>query len=183
MRDELTAGLSRLVAQIDPAAAAMPADPQPLPDPRYATPFTGIYWQVEDLSSIAKTLAGARGGTWRRSRVRGPTAPGEQVPRFPVPTGSRCRRWSEVHPVPDGDRSSVVPHHRGGGPGLPRPVDPPLRQGGSQSALADTRRDADPRRVAAGARGPEAAGAAARGIEAIRRVAGESDARRATRAR
>lgn len=50
MRDGLTASLNRLVAQIDPASA----DPVPsdaLPDPRYGTPFSGVYWQVEAVDS------------------------------------------------------------------------------------------------------------------------------------
>lgn len=55
MRETLNAGLNRLVARIDPAAAVpVPADP--LPDPRYATPLSGVYWQVEDLRT---------GASWR----------------------------------------------------------------------------------------------------------------------
>lgn len=52
MRDGLTASLNRLVAQIDPDAAE-PIRPDALPDPRYATPLSGVYWQVEDLDSGA----------------------------------------------------------------------------------------------------------------------------------
>lgn len=49
MREGLTAGLNRLVAQIEPGQAEIvPANP--LPDPRYATPLSGLYWQIEDLA-------------------------------------------------------------------------------------------------------------------------------------
>lgn len=73
MRDGLTASLNRLVAQIDPAAAdPVPADA--LPDPRYGTPFSGVYWQVEAIAS---------GETWRSRSLwdhvldtSGATAPG-----------------------------------------------------------------------------------------------------------
>lgn len=51
----LVASLNRLVAQIDPFAPT-PVPQDALPDPRYATPFSGIYWQVEDMAS---------GETWR----------------------------------------------------------------------------------------------------------------------
>ena len=46
----LVASLNRLVAQIDPFAT-QPVPEDALPDPRYATPFSGIYWQVEDTAS------------------------------------------------------------------------------------------------------------------------------------
>lgn len=55
MRDGLTASLNRLVAQIDPLAA-VPVQADALPDPRYATPLSGLYWQVELV---------ATGETWR----------------------------------------------------------------------------------------------------------------------
>lgn len=55
MRDTLVASLNRLVARIDPAAT-VPVPSDPLPDPRYATPLSGVYWQVEDLST---------GASWR----------------------------------------------------------------------------------------------------------------------
>ncbi len=55
MRDGLTASLNRLVAQIDPAAAE-PVLSDALPDPRYGTPLSGIYWQVEEVTT---------GETWR----------------------------------------------------------------------------------------------------------------------
>jgi signal transduction histidine kinase len=46
----LVASLNRLVAQIDPFAP-VPVAQEALPDPRYATPFSGLYWQVEDVAS------------------------------------------------------------------------------------------------------------------------------------
>ena len=49
VRADLSAGLSRMVAALDPEAPAMFDDPQPLPDPRYETPLSGVYWQVEDI--------------------------------------------------------------------------------------------------------------------------------------
>ncbi len=48
----LVASLNRLVAQIDPFAP-VPVPEDALPDPRYATPFSGLYWQVEDIASGA----------------------------------------------------------------------------------------------------------------------------------
>ncbi len=50
MRVGLTASLNRLVAQID-AGAAEPVAADTLPDPRYATPLSGVYWQVEELGT------------------------------------------------------------------------------------------------------------------------------------
>ena len=50
MRDGLTASLNRLVAQIDPVSEE-PVSGDALPDPRYGTPLSGIYWQVETPGS------------------------------------------------------------------------------------------------------------------------------------
>ena len=50
VKGDLEAALSRLVALIDPTAA-QPAISAPLPDPRYDTPLSGRYWQIEDLDS------------------------------------------------------------------------------------------------------------------------------------
>lgn len=85
MRDGLTASLNRLVAQIDPASA----DPVPsdaLPDPRYGTPFSGVYWQVEAVDSgetwrsrslwdhvLDTSAATAPGGTERFGTLAGPS--------------------------------------------------------------------------------------------------------------
>jgi len=55
MRQGLTASLNRLVAQIEPAQVE-PLPASPLPDPRYQTPISGIYWQVEDVNGT---------GIWR----------------------------------------------------------------------------------------------------------------------
>lgn len=49
VRLDLEADFNRLVALLDPAAQP-PALHQPMPDPRYATPFSGFYWQVRDLA-------------------------------------------------------------------------------------------------------------------------------------
>jgi signal transduction histidine kinase len=49
MRQGLTASLNRLVAQIEPTLT-QPVPDSPLPDPRYDTPLSGIYWQVEDAA-------------------------------------------------------------------------------------------------------------------------------------
>lgn len=79
----LVASLNRLVAQIDPFAG-VPVPENALPDPRYATPFSGIYWQVEDLSSntawrsrslwdqVLPTGAGPGGGEERFITINGP---------------------------------------------------------------------------------------------------------------
>ncbi len=49
-RQDLEAVLSRLVAVIVPTTPA-PSLSVPLPDPRYATPFGGRYWQIEALDN------------------------------------------------------------------------------------------------------------------------------------
>ena len=49
-RADLEAALSRLAAVIVPAEAA-PRLSTPLPDPRYATPFGGRYWQIQALDN------------------------------------------------------------------------------------------------------------------------------------
>lgn len=46
VRADLVANLNRLVAAIEPAEPTMIAA-NPLPDPRYDTPLSGVYWQVE----------------------------------------------------------------------------------------------------------------------------------------
>jgi signal transduction histidine kinase len=48
VRADLDATLTRLAAVIDPATR-IAALTQPLQDPRYETPFGGLYWQVTDL--------------------------------------------------------------------------------------------------------------------------------------
>lgn len=49
-RDDLMTTRNRLVAAIAPAPVAAHLE-QTLTDPRYATPFGGLYWQVENLNS------------------------------------------------------------------------------------------------------------------------------------
>jgi signal transduction histidine kinase len=51
-RSDLQANLSRIVAAIDPDSSE-PIGEGPLTDPRYDTPLSGTYWQVEDLDSGA----------------------------------------------------------------------------------------------------------------------------------
>ena len=48
VRSDLSATLTRLVAVVDPTAPVTTLT-EPLQDPRYATPFGGLYWQVVDL--------------------------------------------------------------------------------------------------------------------------------------
>ena len=83
MRAGLTASLNRLVAQIEPAASE-PVRSDPLPDPRYETPMSGAYWQIEAL---------ADGSNWRSRSLfdhvldtAGATAPGG-VERFSTVAG------------------------------------------------------------------------------------------------
>ena len=47
-RADLAANLSRLVALVDPETGQSPS--QPLADPRYEIPLSGIYWQVDDVT-------------------------------------------------------------------------------------------------------------------------------------
>jgi signal transduction histidine kinase len=49
-REDMEAALSRLAAVIVPTTA-VPSLSVPLPDPRYATPFGGRYWQIEALDN------------------------------------------------------------------------------------------------------------------------------------
>jgi signal transduction histidine kinase len=56
VRTELSAGLMRLIAVIDPESP-VPEISEPLPDAAYATPFSGRYWQIEalDTGEIARS--------------------------------------------------------------------------------------------------------------------------------
>ncbi|MGV3490665.1 MAG: sensor histidine kinase [Devosia sp.] len=87
MRQGLTASLNRMVAQIEPTLA-QPVPDDPLPDPRYETQLSGVYWQIEDVASgtawrsrslwdVVLTTAGvtAADGTERFVTLDGP---GEQ---------------------------------------------------------------------------------------------------------
>lgn len=49
-RADLEASLNRIIAEIDPEATP-PVPDGPLTDPRYDTPLSGLYWQVQDLES------------------------------------------------------------------------------------------------------------------------------------
>lgn len=49
-RSDLQAGFDRIVAEIDPDATD-PLPDNPLTDPRYDTPLSGVYWQVEDVTT------------------------------------------------------------------------------------------------------------------------------------
>jgi signal transduction histidine kinase len=49
-RSDLQASLDRIVAEIDPDSTE-PIAEGPLRDPRYDTPLSGVYWQVEDIES------------------------------------------------------------------------------------------------------------------------------------
>ena len=49
-RDDLQASLDRLSAAVDPHAVDL-ALPEPLADPRYDTPLSGLYWQISDLDT------------------------------------------------------------------------------------------------------------------------------------
>lgn len=83
VQEGLAASLNRLVAQIDPFTNP-PVPENPLPDPRYATPFSGIYRQVEDTASgqawrsrslwdqVLATGGGPGGGEERFITVIGP---------------------------------------------------------------------------------------------------------------
>ena len=83
VQEGLVASLNRLVAQIDPFTNP-PVPEDALPDPRYATPFSGIYWQVENTASgevwrsrslwdqVLATGAGPGGGEERFITVSGP---------------------------------------------------------------------------------------------------------------
>lgn len=51
-RADMDAALTRLAAVIEPATET-PTLTTPLPDPRYATPFGGRYWQIEAVDSGA----------------------------------------------------------------------------------------------------------------------------------
>lgn len=50
VRDDLEAGMTRLIALIDLGAPALSLT-APLPDPRYDTPLGGRYWQIVDVAS------------------------------------------------------------------------------------------------------------------------------------
>jgi signal transduction histidine kinase len=50
VRADLVANLNRLVAAIDPAGPTLITE-SPLPNPRYDTPLSGAYWQIEEPST------------------------------------------------------------------------------------------------------------------------------------
>lgn len=55
----LTRQLDQLTAQLDFDARGRPAiDPQALSDPRWQTPFSGLYWQLDQISQDHQTRAG-----------------------------------------------------------------------------------------------------------------------------
>ncbi len=56
-RAELNASLTRLIALIVPDSA-VPSLSEPLADPRYSVPFSGVYWQIQDIET--GTLARSR---------------------------------------------------------------------------------------------------------------------------
>lgn len=102
MRAGLTASLNRLVAQIEPAAAE-PVRADALPDPRYETPMSGAYWQVEALPD---------GGNWRSRSLfdhvlatAGATAPGgvEHFSTIPGPGGQSLSAMVREVSFADGD--------------------------------------------------------------------------------
>jgi signal transduction histidine kinase len=49
-RDDLAASLDRLIAAIDPDNVDL-AGQAPLADPRYDTPLSGVYWQIDDRNT------------------------------------------------------------------------------------------------------------------------------------
>ena len=105
VRDGLVASLNRLTAIIDPGATPPVAD-DALPDPRYATPFSGVYWQVEEplagsvwrsrslWDQVLATSDHANGGSEHFTTLPGPgghslSALLREV-RFTTPAGKRA---------------------------------------------------------------------------------------------
>lgn len=85
VRADLVANLNRLVAAIDPAGPNLIAE-SPLPDPRYDTPLSGAYWQIEELGTdtvwrsqslldvvLDTSRQATNGGTETFGTVAGPT--------------------------------------------------------------------------------------------------------------
>ncbi len=55
----LTQQLDQLTAQLEFDAQGQPLiDPQALSDPRWQTPFSGLYWQIDQISPNQQTRAG-----------------------------------------------------------------------------------------------------------------------------
>jgi len=50
LRTDMAASLNHLIASLQPESE-VPAITRPLPDPRYATPLSGRYWQIEALDN------------------------------------------------------------------------------------------------------------------------------------
>ncbi|MFJ6324338.1 MULTISPECIES: sensor histidine kinase [unclassified Rhizobium] len=101
---DLSATMSRLVALIDPDARGVaPVLTGTLPDPRYDTPISGLYWQITDLGSkqtlrsrslwdhVLKVDAPDEGG--RFSTAQGPVGQSllafSLTPRFPKAKSER----------------------------------------------------------------------------------------------
>lgn len=75
---DLGATFNRVVALIDPASSP-PELEQPLTDPRYDTPFSGLYWQIEDKGSGE---IGRSRSLWDFALSSGDLPPAGDGPRF-----------------------------------------------------------------------------------------------------
>jgi signal transduction histidine kinase len=109
IRDDLNATMNRVVAAVEPATFAETMA-LPLEDPRYSTPFGGLYWQVTDSESAE--IARSR-SLWDFEIA----IPAESVeggePQFKVLDGPADQTLSVLarlisYPVADGTRSFVV---------------------------------------------------------------------------
>jgi signal transduction histidine kinase len=82
-RDDLEASLDRLTASIDSAGPELAAA-DPLSDPRYDTPLSGLYWQVDDVDRGQSIRSRS---LWDQSLSGAPTSPKGALSEIKGPDG------------------------------------------------------------------------------------------------
>ncbi|GGE03776.1 ATPase [Aureimonas endophytica] len=108
VRADISATMSRLVALIDPdAPAGAPVLTGALPDARYETPASGIYWQVTDLGSGARTRSRS---LWDHVLATGPEDEGRRFATVDGPLGQSLLSLSLLarFPAANGERRYEV---------------------------------------------------------------------------
>ncbi|MCW5713898.1 MAG: HAMP domain-containing histidine kinase [Bauldia sp.] len=92
IRLDLEARFTRLAAEIDPATYDL-APVDPLQDPRYRTPFGGLYWQVTDLATGA---AATSVSLWDFQLLMPEAALGDGEPHYAVIDGPSDQRLTAL---------------------------------------------------------------------------------------
>ncbi|MDQ1199117.1 signal transduction histidine kinase [Rhizobium sp. SORGH_AS 787] len=102
LRSDLNATLSRLIAIIDiETKGNSPRLTRHLPDPRYETPFSGVYWQIVDLDSQMVTRSRS---LWDKILQVAPTTDGEHLSSISGPAGQSLSALSLTTSFQAGDK-------------------------------------------------------------------------------